>query len=91
MNKVIGIFVVAAILFTSCKQSGKDIKLSNQTDTVSYFLGVMYAKGAKSGDFKVDPQVVAKAFEHVLAGDSIKFTDQEIQNEITNVLYQNTG
>jgi FKBP-type peptidyl-prolyl cis-trans isomerase FklB len=57
-------------------------KLSNESDSISYLLGLAYAKGAKMNDFKVNPEIIAMAFEQVLAGDSIKFSDQDINMKL---------
>jgi FKBP-type peptidyl-prolyl cis-trans isomerase FklB len=79
MKQILSIAVLVAIIFSSCGKHGyKSVKLKDQTDSVSYLLGLYYAKGAKSSNFTINPEMVKIAFEQVKAGDSIKFSEQEI-------------
>jgi FKBP-type peptidyl-prolyl cis-trans isomerase FklB len=90
MKQFLGIAIIIAVLFSSCAKPGaKSVKLKNESDSISYLLGIYYAKGAKMSDFKVDPKMLALAFEHVLSGDSLKFNDQEISMKLQMYYTQN--
>ena len=82
MKKLLGMVVLAAIILSSCNKPGSSVKLKNDTDSISYLLGLAYAKGAKMNDFKIDPKIIAMAFEQVASGDSIKISDQEINMKL---------
>jgi FKBP-type peptidyl-prolyl cis-trans isomerase FklB len=82
--KKISIFSIVVILLVSasCGKIGK-AKLADEKDTVSYLIGVSVAKSLKSSDFgKIKPEIVAQAFKDVFSGDSIKYTDMQIQTKI---------
>jgi FKBP-type peptidyl-prolyl cis-trans isomerase len=84
MKKILGIFIAALVLMTSCgKKPNLNVKLKTQEDTVSYMIGLYFAKQTKMSDpEKINPEAVAKAFNDIFNGDSIKFTDEQIQMKL---------
>jgi FKBP-type peptidyl-prolyl cis-trans isomerase FklB len=88
MKNVLILLTLALFIVVSCGKIGRSgIKLSSDKDTVAYYIGVMQAKRLKSGlasdDFdKVKPEIIAKAFEQVFSGDSIKISDMKMQSKI---------
>ncbi len=78
MKKITGLLIACIIVLASCNKPNLKVKLSNEADTISYFVGVLMAKNFKnnSGMVKMNPNAVARAFNEVFEGDSIKFTDQ---------------
>jgi FKBP-type peptidyl-prolyl cis-trans isomerase FklB len=79
--------MVTSIIFASCGKISKP-KLSNERDTVSYFIGALQAKGLqnylKESDYgKFNRDLYVRAFEEVFAGDSIKFTDAQMNAKLS--------
>lgn len=90
MRRFICFAAAGIIILGSCTRPQVHVRLISQVDTVSYYLGLFYAKNLKSNpDFtKVNPEAVAMAFDQVFSKDSIKVTDAEIQTKL-NAYFRN--
>ena len=84
MKKVVCFLIAGLVILGSCGKPKVKVRLTNQLDTVSYCLGLYFAKNIKTGTEmeKINPQAVAMAFDQVFSKDSIKMNDQEIQAKI---------
>ena len=79
MKKITGLLIACIIVLASCNKPNLKVKLANETDTTSYFIGVLTAKNLKNGGMdKMNPEAIARGVNEVYAGDSIKFTDQQM-------------
>jgi FKBP-type peptidyl-prolyl cis-trans isomerase len=56
--------------------------LTNQSDKVSYAVGVNFGNALKKAGFEVDSAMVAQGISDVLAGHELKLTDQQAQEVI---------
>lgn len=75
--------LIAVLILASCGKPNLKVKLKTENDSISYLIGLSIAKNIKSSDMeKINPEAVARAFNEVFKGDSIKITDQEIQMKI---------
>lgn len=65
--------ITGTVLFTSCKQE-KDyskVKLTNETDTASYYLGIFWGKNAEGGGLvDLNYEAVAKGMQAVFEKDT---------------------
>lgn len=87
MKKAICFLVAGLMILASCGKPKVKVKLTNQVDSVSYCIGLYFAKQAKGSEIEsLNPQAVAMAFDQVFSKDSIKITDQEIQTKIQTYL-----
>jgi len=85
MKKISCLVVIGLLIISSsCNKPNVRVKLTSQIDTVSYYIGILYAKHMASnpGCEKVNPQAIAMAFDQVFSKDSIKVTDAEIQRKL---------
>ncbi len=57
-------------------------KLQNSADSLSYALGVDVAKSMKSAGFDINADAFQKGFKHNLTGDSILFSENQIDEII---------
>lgn len=55
---------------------------TNQTEKLSYSVGMSIGNSIKRGGFEVDPETVSQGIKDVLAGRPTKFTDKEAQQTI---------
>src|SRR5208283_4126263 len=86
MRRIICFVVVGLVLFSACYRPKVHVRLTNQIDTVSYYLGLFYARNLKNNpEFtKVNPEAIAMAFDQIFAKDSVKITDAEIQMKLNS-------
>jgi FKBP-type peptidyl-prolyl cis-trans isomerase len=81
MKRSASLLIAVLFVLTSCNKHS--VTLKDGKDTAAYFIGISVAKNLKSSDFeKFDPKIIAKAIELVYSGDSVKYTDQEMQMKI---------
>jgi FKBP-type peptidyl-prolyl cis-trans isomerase FklB len=85
-NILILLTITSSLFLGSCGKSGK-VKLSNDKDSVTYFIGLMEAKKLKSGlasaEFdKISPEIISAAYEQVFSGDSIKISEMVMQEKV---------
>ncbi len=82
-------FVVFGLLLIlgSCNKPNIKVKLTSQFDTLSYYMGLVYAKNLQSypGVEKVNPLAVAMAFDQVFSKDSIRITDMELRKRLQSI------
>jgi FKBP-type peptidyl-prolyl cis-trans isomerase FklB len=86
MKRISVLLISTLVILSSCGKLSKP-KLASEKDTITYFIGLMQAKGLKQNlkqsDFEgFKPEVYARAFQEVFKGDSIKFTDMQIQTKL---------
>lgn len=87
MKRIAVLLMVASVILASCGKVGKP-RLSNERDTVAYFIGALQAKGLKNylkeSDYgKFNRDLYVRAFEEVFAGDSIRFTDMQMNAKLS--------
>jgi FKBP-type peptidyl-prolyl cis-trans isomerase FklB len=73
-------FVVLALQFSASAED--QTLLTNQTEKISYSVGMSIAASIKRAGFEIDPDVLAAAIRDVLSGHETKMTDQEAQQNI---------
>jgi FKBP-type peptidyl-prolyl cis-trans isomerase FklB len=80
---ILAIAVITAVSFVGCNSgsySGKNAKLHNNTDSVSYALGYSVGKNLKqNGMSDINPQVFSSAMNVASSGDSSKIPPQKMQ------------
>lgn len=93
MKKVSILLICVTLVFASCSKKKKISKphLSNGRDSVAYFIGVFTGKSIKttlnSVEFgKFNQDVYLKAIEDVMNGDSIKYTDMYMNDQINGFI-----
>lgn len=71
MKKIIFTLTAALLVLgmASCRQKAENTVLDNQTDTLSWAMGMSLAQTAQSGFFQFDEDIVRQAFESVLRGE----------------------
>lgn len=85
-NILIVLTITSSLFLGSCGKSSK-VKLSNDKDSVTYFIGLMEAKKLKSGlagaEFdKISPEIISAAYEQVFSGNSIKIPEMVMQEKV---------
>lgn len=74
---LVSVVLINAIFFTSCKESNSksnsgEVTLSNETDSLSYALGVNIGENAKRGGFEtINYEAFAKGMEGVYSDNAI--------------------
>jgi len=100
MKKVLILLSLALLILVSCGKNGKkgkmnlgsDVNLSNDLDTVTYFIGILEAQQLKGKlahfeEFKtIKPELLVKAFKKVLGGDSIAVSYEQLSKSINDFL-----
>jgi FKBP-type peptidyl-prolyl cis-trans isomerase FklB len=88
MKKIACILISGLMLCASCNKMHTSVKMTTQLDSVSYCIGVHFAKGMKNNNNMdaINPELVAKGFQQVFANDSIKFTDQQLNMIVQSYL-----
>jgi len=86
MKRISILLISALVILSSCGKMSKP-RLATERDTIAYFIGVMQARGLKENlkqsDFgKFRPEVYARAYKEVFDGDSIKFTEMQMQTKL---------
>lgn len=76
---IIGI-AVALTGFSSCNQGSSNAELLTESDSVSYWMGVVLGNNLKQDGFDtVNPQVLARAFGEVFNDEDLLFETEEAQ------------
>ncbi|HEY4786916.1 MAG TPA: FKBP-type peptidyl-prolyl cis-trans isomerase [Bacteroidales bacterium] len=79
MKRISILLISISMIFASCGKLSKP-RLANEKDTVTYMIGVSMARQLKGSDIgEIKPEIIRRAFQEVFAGDSIKFTDMQMQ------------
>jgi FKBP-type peptidyl-prolyl cis-trans isomerase FklB len=86
MKKSLGILIAALVILSSCgHKPNLNVKLKTEDDTVSYMMGLYFAKQTKQSDpDKINPDAVAAAFNDLFNNDTAKFTDEQIQKKLNS-------
>lgn len=82
----VSLVAVMAFQLTSRADEQSAAASTNQTEKLSYSVGMSIGNSIKRAGFDVDPDVVSQGIKDVLAGRPTKFTDKEAQQTI--VAYQ---
>jgi FKBP-type peptidyl-prolyl cis-trans isomerase len=84
MKQILLIFIAGAIILSSCgKKADLHVKLKSESDTVSYLMGLYFARYAKqNAPEKMNAEAVARAFQEVFNGDSIPFTEEQVSMKL---------
>jgi len=64
-------------------------EFSNQLDSVSYAVGVLVAQNFKSQNVALNPDMVAKGFASVVAGNKLSMSEAECQNVMNTFMMKN--
>ncbi len=64
-------------------------EFSNQLDSVSYAVGVLVAQNFKSQNVTLNPEMVAKGFASVVAGNKLSLSEAECQNVMNTFMMKN--
>jgi len=100
MKKVLILLSLVLLILVSCGKNGKngkmnlgsDVKLSNDLDTVTYFIGILEAQQLKGklahfDEFKnIKPELLVKAYKKILEGDSINVSPELLGKTINDFL-----
>jgi len=83
MKKTISFLIAGLFILASCNKPNLHVKLSNETDSISYLIGISMGKNLKQLDMeKVNINAIARGISEIYGKDSVKVTDQEIQMKI---------
>lgn len=90
MKKTISFLIAGLFILASCNKPNLHVKLSNDTDSISYLLGLSVGKSLKQSDVeKVNAVAFARGISEVYGKDSVKITDQELQMKIQAYFMKN--
>lgn len=88
MKKILVLMLVGLFSFTACSQTAnKDVKLSSQSDSVSYAIGIDIGKNFKKQNIEITPSILKQGIEDALADTSF-LTQDEMQSVMMN--FQNS-
>lgn len=87
MNRMKNLLVVAglaALILTSCGKPNYNAKISNETDSVSYYIGLFYGKQLKSGGelTSLNIDAMAKGLNEAFNNDSIKISQEDLSQRL---------
>ena len=84
MKKILVLLLVALFSFTACSQTtNKDVKLTTQTDSVSYSIGIDIGNNFKKQEIEINADVLKKGIADALADTSL-LTQDEIKSVMMN-------
>jgi FKBP-type peptidyl-prolyl cis-trans isomerase len=77
--------LIAAILTSCNNKPNYNAKIKNETDSISYLIGIAYGKQLKSGgelsDLNID--ALAKGMNEAFNNDSVKITDEDLNMKLS--------
>jgi FKBP-type peptidyl-prolyl cis-trans isomerase FklB len=83
MKKTISFLIAGLFILASCNRPNLHVKLSNDTDSISYLIGISVGKSLKQSDVdKVNAVAFARGISEVYGKDSLKITDEQLQMKI---------
>lgn len=86
MKRMKNLLVVAglvALILTSCGKSNYNAKISSESDSVSYYVGLFYGKQLKgSGLETLSVDAMAKGLHEAFYNDSIKITQEDLSQKL---------
>jgi hypothetical protein len=81
--------LIAAILTSCNNKPNYNAKIKNETDSISYLIGIAYGKQLKSGgelsDLNID--ALAKGMNEAFNNDSVKITDEDLNMKLSTYLW----
>ncbi|HLP78793.1 MAG TPA: FKBP-type peptidyl-prolyl cis-trans isomerase [Candidatus Paceibacterota bacterium] len=85
LQKVIctGIAALAIQSIARAEETTAAVTATNNSEKISYSIGVSIGNSIKRGGFEVDPKVVGEAINDVLSGAKLKIDEKEAQQTIT--------
>ncbi|NJK94760.1 MAG: FKBP-type peptidyl-prolyl cis-trans isomerase [Bacteroidales bacterium] len=91
MNRMKQLLVVAGLLtfiLTACNKPNYNVKISTETDSISYLIGIHYGKQLKSGGelSSLNVDALAKGLNEAFNKDSLKISDEELSMQL-NMLF----
>lgn len=89
MKKTLVILLAVTMVLASCNKPNLNVKLKTENDSISYLMGLYYARHAKNTDLEnLNAAAVAKAFGDVFSKDSIAFTEEQVQMKLNAYFMQ---
>jgi FKBP-type peptidyl-prolyl cis-trans isomerase FklB len=83
MKKTISFLIAGLFILASCNKPNLHVKLTNETDSISYYIGISIGKSLKQSDIeKVNAVAFARGINEVYSKDSLKITDEQLQMKI---------
>lgn len=88
MKKISILLLAATVAFASCgKKKVVNATLSSEKDSVSFFMGALFAQNIKAnlkevGFEDVNKEVFLKVVEGVMNGDSVKYSQMYMSNKV---------
>lgn len=90
MKKTISFLIAGLFILASCNKPNLHVKLSNDTDSISYLIGISMGKNLKQSDLeKINALAFARGISEVYGKDSLKITDQELNTKIQAYFMKN--
>lgn len=84
MKQLLVLVAVVGIILSSCGKSGQTAKLKNETDSISYYIGIAFGKQLKSiGLTDYNATALAKGMNEAFKKDSLKITDEELNMKLS--------
>ncbi len=75
------VLAAAAIILSSCNKVSSDAELRTENDSVSYWIGLVFANNLKSDGFETpNVDVISRAFDEVFAEEETLFEPHIAQN-----------
>lgn len=75
------LLVTATIVFSSCNKIPANADLKTEVDSISYWIGVVFADNLKNDGFiKPNSALIARAFDEVFSGEELLFEPHIAQN-----------
>lgn len=83
MKKTISFLIAGFMILASCNRPNLHVKLSNDTDSISYLIGISVGKSLKQSDVdQINASAFARGISEVYGKDSLKITDEQLQMKI---------
>jgi FKBP-type peptidyl-prolyl cis-trans isomerase FklB len=83
MKNLVVVAGLVALILTSCGKSSYNAKLSNESDSVSYYVGLFYGKQLKgSGLESLSVDAMAKGLKEAFYNDSIKLSQEDLSQRL---------
>lgn len=83
------VMVAAAMVFSSCNKMPTNAELKTEIDSVSYWIGIVFANNLKEDGFETfNSAVISRAFEEVFAEEELLF-EPHVAQDLFMQYYQN--
>lgn len=86
MRNFLAIAGLMGLILTSCNKPNYNVKVSSETDSISYLIGIAYGKSLKSGGelTSLNIDAMAKGINEAFNNDSVKITEEELNTRLNN-------